>query len=169
MSVSELLSVNVVRELTSAIEVRLTCNIEFLLGELQRYGIKTKKEVKGKTVFFQSAHLLEVFDIDEPLNDPTYFLVSFKDLFTLVGRNDEGADEQDRNRVALIASKLVDRGMIITDQEIKAEFSNLVHIHKNAKDVDDFIYQTKFSTNRCFPAIDGEYNLICSGKHYILV
>lgn len=165
-------AVEEVRGLKSAVKVKLTCNVDFLTGELQRYGIKTKKEVKGKTVFYQSAHLIELYDIDEVNSTPTYFLVSFKDMFKLVGKNDEGADEQDADRVYLIAQKLFDRGMVTieTPRENKERaFCNLVHIHRNAKDVNDFAYQSKFANGKMFAICNDDNTLICTGKHCIVI
>lgn len=172
--------VDSVKDLGSAVQVKPTCSVDFLTSELQRYGIKTRKKTggKGKTIFYQSCHLLEVYDINVESTygaEPTYFLISFKDLFKMVNKNDEGAVGQDITRIHLIASKLQERGMVDivakNDQskEDRNQFTNLIHISRNAPDSSKFSFQSKFISNRIVPAHGGEYSIVCSGNHCILV
>ena len=102
-------------QMESAVRFKPTSSIRFIAEELRRYGIKTiKKNDKDKTVFYQSSHIVMTYDqtSDTGVRYPSYALVSFKDLFKLIGKNEEGVDEQDRVRVWVIAEKMEKRNCI---------------------------------------------------------
>ncbi len=153
-------------ELESVVRIEPTVNIRFLAEELRRYGIKTNSQNdKGKTVFFQSAHIIMMYGSDiytggDCITHPIYGLVSFKDLFTLIGKNDHGVDDQDIVRVWNIADKLEKRRMVRikgTARELLGEgeqptlpdvYANLHHIHRHDEHKDSYVYKSKFATNK---------------------
>lgn len=155
----------------SVVRFEPTVSIRFLAEELRRYGIKTNStNDKGKTIFYQSAHLVLSYDDqgDDGLIYPRYTLASFKDLFKIIGKNDEGADEQDIVRTWYIAEKLEKRSMLRilgTNNESIGEddkpnlpdvYANLHHIHRNDKDRENYIYKSKFSTNKAYKTTTGQ-------------
>ena len=158
--------------MASVVRFKPTVNLRFLVEELRRYGIKTNNQNdQGKTLFFQSAHLIQSFNVEDENNQeysyPSYALVSFKDLFKIIGKNPDGVDEQDIVRVWVIAEKLEKRRMIeITgtskeslgpneDPDIPSKYANLHHIHRNNPKRDEFIYKSKFATNKKYITQDG--------------
>jgi hypothetical protein len=154
----------------STVRFNLTANIRFLAEELRRYGIKTnQKTEKDKTIFFQSAHILLKYpEAAEESQSPELTLVSFKDLFKLIGKNEGGVDDQDIVRVWEIASKLEKRSIIeITgtasellekDEEpnIPDVYANLCHIHRNDEHADNYVYKSKFATGKVYKTTDNK-------------
>jgi len=98
---------------------------------------------------------------------PAYTLVSFKDLFKLIGKNDKGADDQDVVRVWYIAEKLEKRRclqILGTSSELLDEsdrpnlpevYANLHHIHRNDSEKDSYVYKSKFATNKAYRTNSG--------------
>lgn len=157
-------------KLRSAVRFEPTSNIRFIAEEIRRYGIKTnQKNDKGKVVFYQSAHIVMEYDkVESESTTPRYALVSFKDLFNLIGKNDGGVDDQDIVRVWEIAHKLEKRSIIeikgtagnllSKDEEptdIPDTYANLCHIYRNDDKSEDITYKSKFATNKLYKTIDG--------------
>jgi hypothetical protein len=155
----------------SAVRFEPTSNIRFLAEELRRYGIKTnQKNDKGKVVFFQSAHIIMIYDMIEAESiTPRYALVSFKDLFNLIGKNDSGVDDQDIVRVWEIAHKLEKRsiieikgtsGTLLEKEEeptdIPDTYANLCHIYRNDDKSEDITFKSKFATNKSYKTNSGK-------------
>lgn len=148
----------------STVRFNPTSNIRFIAEELRRYGIKTnQKNEKGKIVFYQSAHIIATFDStpsEEGVVVPSFALVSFKDLFQLIGKNDGGVADEDIVRVWEIAEKMEERSMIEitgTQKEMLAKddkpdvpdiFANFCHIYRNDKSAEDYTFKSKFATNK---------------------
>jgi len=169
--------------LESVVRFTPSSSIRFVAEELRRYGIKTnKKNEKGKTLFYQSAHIIQVFD-KESDNDvlyPSYALVSFKDLFKLIGKNEAGVDDQDVVRVWVIAEKLEKRKIVQiigTAKENLGEddkptlpdcYANLHHIHRNDEERENYSYKSKFATNKAYKTTDGK-TLLGVSDHFVLV
>jgi len=166
----------------SVVRFEPTVSIRFLAEELRRYGIKTNnKNDKDKTIFFQSAHIVMTYDKSstDGLVYPTYTMVSFKDLFKLIGKNDSGVDDQDIVRVWYIAEKLEKRRILNiqgTATEILEEndrpnlpdvYANLHHIHRNDLERDDYVYKSKFATNKAYSTSIGK-TLIGVADFFIL-
>jgi len=163
-------------QLESVVRFTPSASIRFISEELRRYGIKSnKKNEMDKTVFFQSAHIIQIFDRVEVDSDtkkevryPSYALVSFKDLFKLIGKNDEGVDAQDIVRVWVIAHKLEKRKMInivgTATQTLDADanpdlpdvYANLHHIHRSDADIEKYSYKSKFASNKAYKTTDGK-------------
>ena len=90
-----------------------------------------------------------------------------KDLFKLIGKNEEGVDDQDRVRVFVIAEKLEKRSCIKivgTSQDTLEEgesadvpniYVNLAHVHRNDEKKGDISYKSKFATNKQYACTDG--------------
>lgn len=158
--------------LRSIVRFNATSNIRFVAEELRRYGIKTnQKNDKGKVVFFQSAHIICSFTGKSETPDvlePIYALVSFKDLFKSIGKNDAGADDQDIVRVWEIAHKLEKRSMLeiqgtaaeLLDKDEEPEipdvYANICHIHRNDEAKDNIVYRAKFATNKSYKTTTGQ-------------
>jgi len=174
---------DVLSQMESVVRFTPSASIRFVAEELRRYGIKTnKKNEKGKTLFYQSAHIVQVFDQpgDNDVVYPSYALVSFKDLFKIIGKNDDGVDDQDIVRVWVIAEKLEKRRIVqITgtakqklDQEDKPKlpdvYANLHHIHRNDQDRENYSYKSKFATNKAYKTTDG-HTLIGVADYFVLV
>jgi hypothetical protein len=166
----------------SAVRFEPTVSIRFLAEELRRYGIKTNtKNDKGKTVFFQSAHIVLTYNKngEDGLVYPSYSLVSFKDLFKIIGKNDDGCDDQDIVRVWYICEKLEKRRILQiqgTGTELLGEddrpnlpdvYANLHHIHRNDIERDSYIYKSKFATNKAYTTTDGK-TLIGIADYFLL-
>lgn len=166
----------------SAVRFKPTSSIRFIAEELRRYGIKTnQKNDKEKTVFFQSAHIVMSFDqeADGGIFYPSYALVSFKDLFKLIGKNDAGVDDQDRVRVWVIAEKLEKRSCIkITgtasesleegqDPVLPDIYVNLAHIHRNDEQKENISYKSKFATNKSYSCEVG--TLVGVSDYFVIV
>jgi len=156
-------------QMESVVRFAPTSSIRFVAEELRRYGIKTNKtNEKGKTLFYQSAHIVQMFDKtgDNDVLYPSYALVSFKDLFKLIGKNSDGVDDQDIVRVWVIAEKLEKRKMVqitgtatqeLTDKEdpkLPDVYANLHHIHRNDDERDSYSYKSKFATNKAYKTTD---------------
>jgi hypothetical protein len=167
----------------SVVRFTPTSSIRFVAEELRRYGIKTnKKNESGKTIFYQSSHIVQVFDqpSENGVSYPSYALVSFKDLFKLIGKNDEGVDSQDVVRVWVIAEKLEKRRIIqITGTAKKAlsekeepsrpdVYATLHHVHRNDKDMDDYIFKSKFATNKAYETVTKQ-KLLGVSDFFVLV
>jgi hypothetical protein len=157
--------------LESIIRFKPTSSIRFIAEELRRYGIKTNKtNDRGKTLFYQSAHIIQTFDqpSENGVMYPSYALVSFKDLFKMIGKNDEGVDDQDIVRVWVIASKLEKRRMleitgtnntVLDSQEspvLPDVYANLHHIHRSDSERENYDYRSKFATNKSYKTVDGQ-------------
>lgn len=157
-------------KMRSAVRFEPTSNIRFIAEELRRYGIKTnQKNDKGKIVFYQSAHIVAEYDqTDAEALMPRYALVSFKDLFKLIGKNNDGVDDQDVVRVWEIAHKLEKRSIIeirgtaanllAKDEEptdIPDTYANLCHIYRNDDKTEDITYKSKFASNKLYKTVDG--------------
>jgi hypothetical protein len=166
-------------QLKSAVRFKPTTNIRFIAEELRRYGIKTnQKTKKDSTIFYQSAHIICHFFPDENTKsenefiEPKFSLVSFKDLFKLIGKNKEGSDDQDIVRVWEIASRLEERSIIdiqgtaseILDKDedgkLPKVFANLDHVHKKDDIEKNISYQSKFASNKKYKTIFGS-SLVC--------
>lgn len=154
----------------SAVRIEPNVSIRFLAEELRRYGIKTNSQNdRGKTVFFQSAHIVMSYNKpgDDGLVYPSLAIVSFKDLFKIIGKNDKGVDDQDIVRVWYIAEKLEKRRILTiqgTGTELLGEddrpnlpdvYANLHHIHRNDLERDSYIYKSKFASNKAYKTTDG--------------
>ena len=175
---------DVLSQMESVIRFNPTTSIRFVAEELRRYGIKTnKKNEKEKTLFYQSAHIIQTFDQvgDNGVVYPSYALVSFKDLFKIIGKNDSGVDDQDVVRVWVIAEKLEKRRIIqitgtcnqVLDSEdrpdsLPSTFANLHHIHRNDKERENYSYKSKFATNKSYQTTDG-HNLLGVADFFVLV
>ena len=161
----------------SAVRFEPTSNIRFIAEELRRYGIKTnQKNDKGKIVFYQSAHIVINYTLEdkneEGVSIPRYALVSFKDLFKIIGKNPDGVDDQDIVRVWEIGHKLEKRSIIeikgtsstLLDKDeeptdIPNTYANLCHIYRNEKNDEngaDIVYKSKFATNKLYKITDGK-------------
>jgi len=166
----------------SLIRFEPTASIRFVAEELRRYGIKTNiQNDKGKTVFFQSAHIVVSYlkNEEDGLMYPSYGLVGFKDLFHIIGKNVDGVCDQDIVRVWCIAEKLESRRIIqitgTADEALDEDnrpklphvYANLHHIHRNEKNRDSFIYKSKFASNKLYTTIDGS-NLIGIADYFLL-
>jgi hypothetical protein len=146
----------------SAVRFEFTSSLRFIADELRRYGVKTKqKNNNDLTIFFQSAHVVCDFINTKPASDdegmsvvyPTYALVSFKDLFKIIGKNPEGADTTDIDRVAEIAELLEDRNMIRILDELPQPTTNrasVTHIYSKDKDIDKYTFKSKFASNKMY-------------------
>ena len=154
----------------SAVRFVPTSNIRFIAEELRRYGIKTNKESNGKTVFYQSCHIVAKprHDVDEEgTSNLDYALVSFLDLFQAIGKNDKGVEDMDIVRTWVIASKLEKRKMVEIvgtcdtllaseeEPELPDLYAGLHHIHRNADDREDYKYSSKFATNKTYSMPEG--------------
>jgi len=130
----------------SLVRFEPSVSIRFLAEEIRRYGIKTNStNDKGKTIFYQSSHIIMKYDqeSDDGIVYPSFALVSFKDLFKIIGKNDQGVDDQDILRVWKIAEKLENRRMIniqgvateLLDSDDKPDLpnvsANVHHIYRN--------------------------------------
>jgi len=168
----------------SIVRVDPQTNVRFLAEELRRYGIKTnKKNERGKILFYQSAHLIQTFNVESKSSAavyPSYAIVSFKDLFKLIGKNDEGVDGQDIVRVWVIAEKLEKRKIVtITgtatqtlgkDDEpvLPNVYANLHHIHRNDEHFGDYSYRSKFASNKQYETVDG-HKLLGVSDHFVVI
>jgi len=164
----------------SAVRFTPISNLRFIAEELRRYGIKTNKvNNKDKTVFFQSAHIVADFNKDaDGIVYPSYSLVSFKDLFKVIGKNPEGVDEQDIVRIWVIAEKLEKRRIIEikgTSKELLGKedtpnipdvYANLHHVHRGEESKVSYIYKSKFATNKSYPTDNGTLTGI--GDYFII-
>jgi len=111
---------------------------------------------------------------------PSYALVSFKDLFKLIGKNNDGVDDQDIVRVWVIAEKLEKRKIIQITGTCKGElgeednptlpdvYANLHHIHRNDEEKENYSYKSKFATNKAYKTTDGRL-LLGVSDHFVLV
>ena len=170
--------------MSSLVRIEPTSNIRFIAEELRRYGIKTNnKNDRDKTIFFQSAHLISKFvepsDNDEP-SKPELGIVGFKDLFHIIGKNENGVDDQDIVRVWYICEKLEKRKMIKIigtsnhmmspdeNPELPDVYANLHHIHRNDKEIDSYVYKSKFATNKAYKTNTGR-NLYGISDFFALV
>jgi len=166
----------------SVVRFTPTVSIRFLAEELRRYGIKTNKtNDKGKVIFFQNAHIVMSYNqpSDEGISYPSYGIVSFKDLFKVIGKNENGVDEQDIVRVWYIAEKLEKRRMLnivgtaqsdLSDDEKPAlpnVYANLHHIHRNDLERDSYIYKSKFASNKSYQTIM-KTNMLAVADYFIL-
>lgn len=158
-------------KMESSVRIEPVTNVRFLVEELRRYGIKTnKKNERGKTLFYQSSHLVQIFDKPSSSNGvvyPSFALVSFKDLFKIIGKNDEGVDAQDIVRVWVIAEKLEKRKIVnikgTSTQELKSGeepvlpdvYANLHHIHRDDQNIKNYSYRSKFASNKQYETIYG--------------
>jgi len=170
--------------LESLVRFDPTVSVRFLAEEIRRYGIKTNStNDKGKTLFFQSAHIIMTYNT-EPKEDgviyPSYGLVSFKDLFKLIGKNDNGVDDQDIVRTWYIADKLEKRRILTITGTAKEElgqedsaalpdvYANLHHIYRNDAEKDNYVFKSKFATNKMYTMVDGS-KLICVADYFLVV
>jgi hypothetical protein len=166
----------------SVVRFEPNVSIRFLAEELRRYGIKTNsKNDRGKTIFYQSAHIVMTFDKagDGGLVYPSYTLVSFKDLFKIIGKNPNGVDDQDIVRVWYIAEKLEKRRILTiqgTGTKLLGEddrpdlpdvYANLHHIHRNDLERDSYVYKSKFATNKAYKTKCGT-SLIGVADYFLL-
>lgn len=172
--------------MNSVVRFEPNVNIRFLAEELRRYGIKTNsKNEKGKTVFFQSSHIIMSYDQPDTYDAnncllPSMCLVSFKDLFKLIGKNDAGADDQDIVRTWYIAEKLEKRRMItitgVKDKTLDGDdkpdlpdvYANMHHIHRNDTSIDSFVYKSKFATNKRY-SIDCGYSSLMGVSDFFIM
>jgi len=169
-------------QMESAVRFTPSSSIRFVAEELRRYGIKTnKKNEKGKVLFYQSAHIVQVFDkkAENGVIYPSYALVSFKDLFKIIGKNDDGVDNQDIVRVWVIAEKLEKRRIIQiegTSNKVLGEnekpqlpdtYANLHHVHRNDQDKESYSYKSKFATNKAYSTVTGG-NLLGVADFFVL-
>lgn len=167
----------------SAVRFEPTSNIRFVAEELRRYGIKTnQKNEKGKVVFFQSAHIVMIYDkVEAEAITPRYSLVSFKDLFQLIGKNESGVDNQDIVRVWEIAHKLEKRSIVeikgtagaLLDKEeeptdIPDTYANLCHIYRNDDKGEEITYKSKFATNKSYKTTTGK-TLLGVSDFFVLI
>lgn len=174
---------DVLSTMRSTVRFEPTSNIRFIAEELRRYGIKTnQKNEKGKVVFYQSAHIVMVYDkIEAEAVTPRYALVSFKDLFKLIGKNQEGVDNQDIVRVWEIGHKLEKRSIIeikgtaanLLDKEeepkdIPDTYANLCHIYRNDDKGEEITYKSKFATNKSYKTTDGK-TLLGVSDFFVLI
>lgn len=174
---------DILGQMDSAVRFNPSASIRFVAEELRRYGIKTnKKNEKGKTLFYQSAHLIQAFDqeANNGVSYPSYALVSFKDLFKIIGKNDDGVDDQDVVRVWVIAEKLEKRRIIeitgtSSQPNLKEDakpklpdvYANLHHIHRNDEERDSYSYKSKFATNKMYQTNLGK-SLIGVSDYFVL-
>lgn len=173
---------DILSRMESAVRFTPTCSIRFLADELRRYGIKTKKQDdRGKTVFYQSAHIVMQYQpTTDTVSTPELALVSFKDLFKFIGKNEEGVDDNDIVRVFVIADKLERRNclkitglakQIVTENEeldLPDIYVNLNHIHNKDKDKENISYRSKFSTNKMYVGENGD-RLIGASDYFVLI
>lgn len=166
----------------STVRFEPTASIKAIAEELRRYGIKTNYQDSGKTPFYQSAHIICRFSEPhgEEAGRPEFSIVSFKDLFHIVGKNPDGADDQDVVRVWFIAEKLENRSMIriigTSNQILKSEdrpelpdvYANLHHIHKKDENLKNYSFKSKFSSNKMYQTTMSS-KLICIGDYFVLV
>jgi hypothetical protein len=170
--------------MASLVRIEPTSNVRFIAEELRRYGIRTNnKNEKDKTIFYQSAHLIAKFDNpseSEETGKPEFGIVGFKDLFHIIGKNDDGVDDQDIVRVWHIADKLEKRKMVkilgTSNHALQPDenpnlpdvFANLHHIHRNDNDINNYIYKSKFATNKSYNTNTGR-NLYGISDFFVLV
>lgn len=160
-----------------------TASIRFIADELRRYGIKTNQtNSRDATIFYQSAHLLQTFDREgeDNINYANYALVSFKDLFHIIGKNEDGVDDMDIVRVWVIAEKLEKREIIkITgtnegplEDNIRPKlpdvYAPLHHVHRKDEENEKFAYKAKFATNKMYK-LDNGNRLYGVSDHFVLV
>lgn len=163
---------DVFTDFKSAVRFEPKTNIRFLADELRRYGIKSnQKNEKGKTIFYQSVHIIVSFEINKPDEEgtilPSFALVNFKDLFTSIGKA-SGVDDQDIVRTFEIASKLEERSILEIkgtsstllekdeDPNIPDIFANFTHIYKNDEEKENISYKSKFATNKAYTMKTGK-------------
>lgn len=168
----------------SAVRFEPTSNIRFIAEELRRYGIKTNKESNGKTVFYQSCHIIakpKTDVCDEGTAGLDYALVSFLDLFHAIGKNEKGPEGVDLVRTWVIATKLEKRKMVdITgmcdrfledheDPELPDIYAGLHHVHRNAEDRENYKYSSKFASNKVYLLPNQENRLIGVADFFLVV
>ena len=163
----------------SLVRFKPICNLSFIAEEIRKYGIKTNKTNRsGKNIFFQSSHIVSKIDLDsEESTYPEFGLTSFIDLFNLIGKNEDGADDADITRVWVIAEKLESRRIIeitgtynaLITKEDKPEIPDLfVHLnYVNKNDEDKTIFKSKFATNKVYNTKYGN-KLLGIGDYFIL-
>jgi hypothetical protein len=106
--------------LDTFIEIEPVDNNEFLKIKetLTRIGVASRKSGKEKPTLWQSCHILH--------KKGRYYIVHFKQLFLLDGRDDRTElTQQDLDRTALIASMLEQWGLVRLKKELP-EFDRTV-------------------------------------------
>jgi hypothetical protein len=171
------------KSMESIVYFQPTASIRFIAEELRRYGIKTNQtNSRGDTVFYQSAHLLQTYDREgeDNVNYCNYALVSFKDLFHIIGKNSDGVDDLDIVRVWVIAEKLEKREIIKilgtvdgplepnTRPDLPDVYAPLHHVHRKDEENEKFSYKSKFATNKMYK-LDNGNRLYGVSDHFVLV
>jgi hypothetical protein len=154
---------DVFSHMKSAVRINPLSNVRFIADELRHYGIKTNKtNNRDKVIFYQSSHLVATYNKErDGLIFPSFAIVSFKDLFHLIGKNPEGVDEQDIVRVWVISEKMEKRKILeiqgtsdkLLDKEESPDhpdiYVNLDYANTRRDDI-QYSFKSKFATNKLY-------------------